>query len=287
MKQDNKIKIIYLLGSGHCGSTLFDLIMDSHSKIAGVGELGYFPFDREKQDKFLCACRKPVSKCSFWKGVFQNIPEGIPWLEIHRKKVDFLFNRAKYFFTIDKKKDVDLEKYLEFNQETYQRIADLSGKRVIFDSSKIDIDRADLLLKSDKLEMFFVHLVRDGRGVTYSYKMKYGRVLSPIFRWALRNIKIEIFRRRYPGKFIFVKYEDFCKNPEQEVKRIVESIGLNFEPQMLDFRDKDHHQVGGNRLKFDTSSEIKEDLVWKDKLPLFDRLVFYTLFGWLNKYYGY
>jgi hypothetical protein len=34
------MKVIFILGSGHCGSTLLDLILDSHSKVFSVGEIG-------------------------------------------------------------------------------------------------------------------------------------------------------------------------------------------------------------------------------------------------------
>jgi len=35
----NKIKLIYILGLGHSGSTLLDFILGSHSKFESVGEI--------------------------------------------------------------------------------------------------------------------------------------------------------------------------------------------------------------------------------------------------------
>ena len=37
-----KIRTIFILGSGYCGSTLLDLILDSHSKIVGIEEFEDF-----------------------------------------------------------------------------------------------------------------------------------------------------------------------------------------------------------------------------------------------------
>jgi len=290
MITSNKILVIYLLGSGHCGSTLLDLIMDSHSQIVGVGELTNWPFSKERQSKTICTCGKSLSKCPFWQEVFKNIPNKLqfstPKLEIHRKKIDFLLNRKRYVFASAKAKKVDLERYLKLNEKIYENILTVSGKKIVFDSSK-DVERANVLLASDKLEVILLHLVRDGRGVSYSYKRKYGGIISPMLRWALKNLKIEILKRRYPQKFVFLRYEDFCRNPEKEIEKILKKIGLDFEPQMLNFRNKTHHQVGGNRLRFYKNQEIKENILWKKQLPIFDKIIFHILFGWLNKYYDY
>jgi len=198
--------IIYVLGSGHCGSTLLDLIMDSHSQIVGVGELTNWPFSVEQQKKIFCTCDKLLSECPFWQVVFEDIPDQLrisnEKLEIYQKKIDFLFNSKKYVFSPTKVKKVDLDKYLKLNEEIYKNILSLSGKKVIFDSSK-DVDRANTLSLSDKLEVIFLHLVRNGRGVSYSYKRKYGGIISPMLRWAFQNLKIEILKRRQPEKFIF------------------------------------------------------------------------------------
>lgn len=282
------MKIIYVLGSGHCGSTLVDLIMDSHSQIVGVGELTNWFFQKEKQSEIFCTCQKTLATCPFWQKVFQSIPQALQIsdskLAIHQKKIDFLFNRKRYFFVADKIKKVDLEKYLKLNEKVYENILTYSGKKIIFDSSK-DVDRAKALLDSGQLEIIFLHLVRDGRAVSYSYKRKYGGVITPMIRWALRNLKIEILKRRHPEKFIFMRYEDFCKNPKQEIKKILQRIGLDFEPQMLNFREKTHHQAGGNRLRFTQDEKIREDLAWQTQLPLLDKIIFNLLFGWLNLYY--
>jgi len=289
MATSNKILVIYLLGSGHCGSTLLDLIMDSHSQIVGVGELSNWFFEKEKQSKILCTCRRPLSKCSFWQEVSKGIPVDFQFsdskLEIYRKKIDFLFNRKKYVFASAKTKKVNLERYLKLNEKIYENILTVSRKKAIFDSSK-DVERASILLASDKLEVILLHLVRDGRGVSYSYKKKYGGIISPMLRWTLKNLKIEILKRRYPRKFIFLRYEDFCKNPEQAIEKVLKRIGFTFEPKMLEFRRKIHHQVGGNRLRFlIEEQQIKEDTAWKTKLPLLDKIIFNLLFGWLNLFY--
>ncbi len=288
MAFSNKILVIYLIGAGRSGSTLIDIIMDSHSQIVGVGELSNWFFRKEKQSKMPCTCGKVLSECSFWQNVFKDIPENLQIpnskLKINQKKIDFLFNRKKYFFIANKEKEVNLEKYLELNKRIYENILSYSKKRVVFDSSK-EMDRAEILVSDNRFKILFLHLVRDGRGTTYSYKRKHGGIISPMLLWGLKNLKAEIFKKRYPQNFIFLRYEDFCQNPKQIIKKILKKVNLDFEPEMLSFREKVHHQVDGNPLRLRQDREIKEDITWKTELPLLDRIIFNFLFGWLNLIY--
>jgi len=287
MKENKKIPVVFLVGQGHSGSTIMDLIFDTHSQIVGVGELcQYFVF-REKDH--CCTCGQKLAKCKFWQNVFANIPEQ-PSLRITRSKIDFLLDRKKYFYCCGKERiPVDLEEFLKRQEQIYRNILFYSGKKIIFDSSK-NPHLAEAFLSSNKLEIILLHLVRDGRGVVYSYKKAHPErsLFSVMWEWAATNLKIEIIKKRYPCKYIFVRYEDFSRTPELIIKRILSEIKLNYEPEMLNFHKKVHHQAGGNinvRFPKKKSNQIKEDIAWKTKLPLLDKIIFNLLFGWLNLYY--
>jgi len=285
----NKIPIIYIIGAGRSGSTLLDLIMGSHSQITGVGELSNWFFRKKEQSRMTCTCGKNILNCDFWQKVFKNIPQDLKILDsklkINQDKINFLFNRKKYFFAGNREIKFDLKKYLELNYQIYRNILDFSGKKFVLDSSK-EMDRAEVLVLDNRFEMVFVHLVRDGRGTTYSYKRKHGGIISPMMLWVQNNLKAEIFKRRYPGKTIFLSYEDFCKNPREAIEKILKKVNLSFEPQMMNYRSEVHHQVDGNPLRIrDDHQEIREDLAWKKELPLLDKIIFNILFGWLNLYY--
>ena len=90
IKISKKIPVILLVGEGHSGSTLLDLIMDSHSQIVGVGELSHY----SKHFNFgeLCSCGKQIKDCEFWQKVFSDIDASKLPL-IYRKKLGFLYNK--------------------------------------------------------------------------------------------------------------------------------------------------------------------------------------------------
>ena len=270
---ENKIPVIALIGSSHCGSTLMNLILDSHSQIAGVGKLSQHQ-SKLQGEEGICGCGKKLKECEFWQEAFHNIdPDRLQ--RFSKKGIDFLLKR-----------NYSYADYTETTEKVYRNILASTGKKVIFDSSKVP-DRAEVLLQNPNLDMVFLHLVRDGRGVAYS-NIKRGR---PAFyfmkRWAINNIKVEIIKiRNRQAKTIFILYEDFAKNPEKIIKHILKEVGLPFEPEMLSFKNKVHHLVGNYSLLFlRKDDQIKPSVEWKEQLPLKDRILFDFLFGWLNIFY--
>ena len=60
-------KVIFVMGPGHCGSTLFDLIMGSHSDVFSLGEFhrihGAIDDFQEGYPKICGVC---TGRCEFW-----------------------------------------------------------------------------------------------------------------------------------------------------------------------------------------------------------------------------
>ncbi len=286
MKKENKIPVVMIVGDGHSGSTLLDLIMDSHSKIVGVGELSHY-CKYINTEKGICSCGVMIADCTFWKNVFSSTDCSNCKIS-YRGGLDFLLNNKKYIDAGGSR--VDIEKYVNSTEKIYKNILKFSGKKVVVDSSKSP-DRAESIIRHNKtLDIVLIHLVRDGRGVVYS-NIKLGRPsLFFIKKWGIINFKIEIIKKRNKNKKnIFISYEDFVKNPERVLKYILNQVDLSFEDKMLNFRDNIHHQSSGNfNLRITTknkNSEIKLDKKWKRKMPLKDKIVFNSLFGWLNLFY--
>lgn len=287
MKTENnkKIPVIMLVGDGHSGSTLLDLIMDSHSLVVGVGELSHY--GKHLNSGELCSCGKRIKDCGFWQNVFDgaNISK-LPL--IYRKKSDFFFNKSKYFYYDGCEKKLDAKHYVRATEQIYENILRFSGKKIIFDSSK-NCDRAEAFLKfNQNSDITLLHLVRDGRGVAYS-NIKLDRPgFAFMKKWFATNLKIEIMKfRNKKTKNMFILYEDFVKNPEKVLKYILKQVNLPFEGKMLRFGRVIHHQPGGNfnlRIRAKTD-EIRLDEKWKRKMPLKDKIIFNILFGWLNLFY--
>jgi hypothetical protein len=207
-----------------------------------------------------------------------------PWprQEVYRTKLSFIFNKGP-FLSGSGRKPIDEKKFLDSTVAAYRTVLEREHKEIIVDSSA-QTDRADLLSRSPEIEPVYIHLVRDGRAATWSYLRKYKKFVPFFFMWASTNLKIELFLRRARGKRIRVRYEDLTSEPERELRRICDMLGIAYEPQMLKFRGNEHHQIEGNRMRFGTDG-IRTDEAWRTEMPFHLRAMFDILFGWMNAYY--
>ena len=153
-----QISLIYILSSGHSGSTLTDLILGSHTHIESVGELfqlpKYFSNDPTSATEQICTCGLAVQHCSYWSHIINSIePQKIKGINT--------FNKS----------------FCEYNYEVMHALLELSGKPILLDSSKLPA-RLENLLKSNLFNIQIIHLIRDGRAVGFSGKSKYLRILK-------------------------------------------------------------------------------------------------------------
>jgi len=88
----------------------------------------------------------------------------------------------------------------------------------------------------------FVHLIRDGRDVTCSIlPQNWGpnTVKDAARRW-VECIEKGVAHRGDTERYMEVRYEDLATEPEREVRRVLDFIGEEFEPQMLEYHRQDH-----------------------------------------------
>ena len=290
---DNKIPVIFLAGYGKSGTTLLDMVFNGHPKIFGAGGLGAYktkdprPMNRHiaKEDK-PCTCGEMVSECPFWTKVFSK-NQAKHGLGIFIRPLDFLLNRRDKYHHYDGSA-INEPEYIKENEDIYSSIVKESGKPIVFDSSRIP-HRVSFLSKSDKLDVILLHVVRNGAACIASDKRKRpNSFLRPMLGWIRANIEVELIRRRSPNvKYIFLKYEDFAHNPDQELKRICTELGLEYSPEMLKFRSHVSHNMSGNGHRNDpnASEKISYDPTWVDRISKAERALFNIGAGWLNYIY--
>ncbi len=271
------MKIIYIVGSGHCGSTLLDLMLGSNSNIVGVGEIHTL----NKQTDTVCTCGAMLKECSFWNSVVTDINDSD--MQVHRGKLSLIVGGEKYYDS--ENHAISSIDYISYNEKLYKKIIDKSGKNIVVDSSK-DIDRALLLSNSKQIEPIIVHLVRDAYANTWSYVKKYKRSWPFLLKWILSNIKIEIIKRRFnDARVIRIRYEDLIDNPKKELSKITDSVGVDFENEMIDFRKNLQHQIEGNRMRFEKKGIMPKDISWKYHLRNWQKVFIFFTSEWLNRFY--
>jgi len=228
--KDNKdFKVVLILGTGHCGSTLLDLILSSHSQCVGVGELKAL---RKKLNSNKSATKS--TEGGFWNDDLMK--KLLPYLDEKS-----LFKRIMFA----------LMPGLSRNRVIiYQEIQKKAEKSILIDSSK-DINwvkRSMDQLVRNGIEPYLIYLNRDPIAVTNSYYKKYP-VQSLL--WHAREIKQRIaemdsYYSRCGSKKLSIKYEDLAESPEMMISNICNFLGISFELDMLRFWEHDHIQLSGN-----------------------------------------
>lgn len=273
---------ILIIGQGHSGSTLLDSILDMHTSVIGVGEL--FRYKRAVLRGELCGCGKSVSECSFWRCVLNNAGE-VSMPLVYQTTGDFLRNTNKYVSMEQGTPAlVHTQNFFDEHVRMYDAIRFCAKKTIIVDSSKSP-DKAALLINHGMKNVRIIHLVRDGRGVAYSYVKKTGKPFLQFAReWFMTNVKVLIVHRRYPDvPYLRIQYARLAAHPEETIRQLVSWYGASFEEHMLSFREKPHHQIGGNvKLKKKTDDTIRFDDAWKREITMVQRIVFLIFFGIFN-----
>jgi hypothetical protein len=187
----------------------------------------------------------------------------------------------------------EFEAYGRMTRALFQAIRDCSGKRIIVTSSK-NPARALFLSRVDGLQTHLIHLIRDGRGVAWSYQKLPDTKLSTwrvTLKWWWTNKMAERALRDPKVVGVQIRYEDLVLQPEATLDRLSTSIGvpLRHLGEVLKGGGelKPLHIMSGNRFRMEGSFTLLLDEEWKERLSPFDRLVFWILAGRLAARYGY
>lgn len=300
-------KLVYIAGYGRSGSTLLSIMLGLHKDIFGTGELTTLARHVWANNEY-CSCGSPIRECVYWG------PVGAAWCEEQRTTLlsDYskLQDRFETIFSLSRvlRRTLCKSEFGEYSRHTVrllETILSKSNRPLIVDSSKLP-GRAAALAGVPGLDLYVIHLVRDGRGVAWSLLKSYQRdekiglqkeikpksVFRTAFRWAIVNLATEVLALRLgPGHFIRVRYEDLTSDPHGTLTRIGNLIGVELGGLGYDI-DKGmslqpEHQMAGNRLRMNATIEVSPDVKWKAQMPRRTRALFTSLCACLLRRYGY
>jgi Sulfotransferase family len=267
-------KVCFIAGAGHSGSTLLGFILGSHANTFYCGEAAKTRFLQDKTKRTAKrVCKLCGENCRIWK--------------------DFKVNPA-----------IDL----------YEQIAVKTGKSIIIDSAKsVDWINQQLEdLKHTSTQPFLIFLQRDGRAVINSRIRKYPdkNVKDLIEDWSEQVRQTNALFDRFSSNKIKFHYEYLASNPAIATQKICDFLQIEYQPEMLNYDQHEHHVLGGNdgtqflvaktqsdRLKnpFVTLSErnkyyyeqrdakIVLDLRWQQELDVAVQHLFEELAGQVNQ----
>ena len=302
MPKENK-KLIYITAYSRSGSTLLDIILGNRADVFSSGELFRLTTSGWMNDEF-CSCHTRVSKCSLWSKVKKEWEKKTGATPQEYAALQNKFERIRSYFILCKEKkhrSTDYQRYLFLTENLLQIIFSSTQTNIIVDSSKMPM-RALAISNLENIDILYIQLTRDARGVCWSLNKKHKKneeeglekdiKSEPIFKtallWVLHHCITEaVIRKIKSHKIVHIKYEDVTDNPSHTVQNIWKNYQLKPQDssmQSTHFKGP-KHMVAGNRMRMHKDIVVKFDNMWKTKMPFLKKIIstFLTL-PFLKKY---
>jgi hypothetical protein len=291
MGTGDRTTVVYVGGMPRSGSTLLDLMLGQLLGHCEVGELFYL-WQSGVERNFRCGCGEHFFDCPFWRKVGERAYGS--WSEVDlaevrwlQREVDatrwlpFIVAPAALAGAGFRRK---LDRYTELITPLYRAIAETSGSSVVVDSTKRP-SLAYILRRAPGIDLRLVHIVRDPRGVAYSWSQAVElpegtalhnrmKVRSPVLigrRWVTVNAMIAALG--VPS--VLLRYEDMVRDPRAELARVAaltaDVTGVADPLAFLDgstFTHGGSHTVAGGRIRMKHGPiTLALDEKWRREYP--------------------
>ncbi len=310
MTSSSLSRVIFIAGYGRNGGTLVDRILGSYPDAFSLGEFRFVWLKGLIRNE-LCSCGESFRDCPFWTTVFEKAYGGF---DVHDAEgVVSLYrsmDRSRYVPLLAlRHRPAGLTERIDRLQNLlaplYRAVAEVSGARVLVDSSKF-AGYGWVLSGMPGFEVDVLHLVRDPRATAYSWSkarekpevrersvlMPQASTASAALQWSYRNLASETLAS-HGGRYLRVRYEDLMEGPENafaEMRRHLGLVGTAQTPFLG--RGEVHlpagHTQSGNPGRFSQGNvRIRLDDAWKSKMAPRDRRLVSLLTAPVRYRYGY
>lgn len=265
--------MVYLGGWGRSGTTVLADLLGAHDGVFSGGEIRYL-WQRGILGGRLCGCGKPVSGCELWQrvrtaayGPDEPDPRHVVALQDEVARVR---NTPQLLWSRRTRASAALAEYRALLTRLYQGIAEVTGARVIVDSSKYPSDAA-IVAGLTGVEQYLVHVIRDPRAVAYSWQrpktqldlptkpdmVKHSTTNSSL-NWVAMNLALERVGHRYGPRRRRLRYESFVDDPAGQVAELLDFLGVPDDGCPFVGRNEatlgTNHTVSGNPSRFSTGT---------------------------------
>jgi hypothetical protein len=304
-------RVLFLGGLGRSGTTLVERVLGELPGVCALGEVVHL-WQRDLRDDERCGCGYQFSECRFWQNVGERAFGG--WDQVDAERVLALQAAVERTRHVPRlagpawwrpRWRAQVLEYASYHARVYAAAAEVTGAQVVVDSSKHSA-LAHCLRWSPELDLRVVHMVRDARGVAYSWTKRVARPesdgthemtrYSPTYSallWNAHNLAFGLLRRRgVPVRR--VRYEEFLADPRLVISELAEFAGLELALGDLRFLGDAHadlgpaHSAAGNPMRFTVGQvQLRRDDAWVRALTAGHRRLVTTVCAPQLRKYGY
>lgn len=280
--------ITFILSDARSGSTLLDQLLGANKDVVTIGEVhwlaAYVNQDRRIYNPvhpLNCSCGQTISECVFWLRVEEAVGHSLgtlvlrpriidkarsgelPWklvARVGRRMKSIVDANPAYYRNSVCQRILDGQRIAADSIRLFDAIKSVSGARCIIDSSKATF-RFRSVFEAIPDRVLVILLARDYRAVVHS-KMNRGKTMeTAAIGWKRKALQMEELTKDVPQDKVYrLKYEELCREPKIQVRKLCEFLDLEFSHEMLIRPSVGIHHLGGSPSKFDKSrSKIKLD----------------------------
>ena len=305
------VRVLFIGGLGRSGSTLLDRMLGRLDDVWSVGELVHL-WERGLAENNRCGCGRRFADCPFWRRVGEVAFGGWDTLdvaEVLALKGSVDRNRFVPLMVLPglwPRYRARLERYLTLLERLYAAVREVSGRPLLVDASK-HASSAFLVRRMPGVDLRLVHLVRDSRGVAFSWtkRMRRAEVVSgdalmatdtPL-RMSARYLAYNLLFHLLGAlgvRSLLLRYESLVRDPAGELARVLDLAGRPAAAGELGFVGDgwvelgSSHALAGNPMRFSSGRvPLRVDEEWRGRLPRRHRLLTVAATWPLLAAYGY
>lgn len=309
-----RVDVLLVGAFGRSGSTLVGRVLGEMPDFFNAGEL-QFIWERGLQGNQLCGCGQAFHSCEFWNAVGYEAFGGFDKVNVDEVlALKAAVDRQRYipYHVLAAKGKLNnpamverLDSYGAILERLYRAVQNVSGAKVIVDSSKA-ASYAFMLNALPFIELRLVYLQRDSRAVAYSWSrrklrpevwnrkefMSRIRPLTIAREWPVHSCLLGYLSRLVEFSTL-LRYEDFVGDPALWTTKVLTELELDTveDPPIVRGHKvtlATNHSVAGNPMRFQIGDiEVQPDEEWKAKLSGVDKTIVTALTWPLLYRYGY
>ncbi|QSB06957.1 sulfotransferase [Natronoglycomyces albus] len=307
----DKVRVLFIGGLGRSGTTLLERLLGQLPGVFPLGEITHL-WERDLIGDEMCACGATFSYCEFWQRIGASAFGG--WENVDVERVAALrstVDRTRHIPALASKKLAEnqyqlVKEYATYFEQIYTAVARDTNSKVIIDSSK-HASLAYCLRWCPNIDLRVLHVVRDARGVAYSWTKQVRRPESKsgenmtqysptkaAILWNAQNAAFSLLGRRgVPVRR--VRYERLMERPRKVVASLARFAGFpdTTEEDITFIEDGfadlgPSHSAAGNPMRFTVGRiPLLHDESWTEAMPSGSKRIVSTLTRPLLGRYGY
>lgn len=249
----------FIVGSSRSGTTLLRLMISGHSRIHIPPETWFI---LPLVHRF--SLREPLSRV--------DANEVVRIAVTHFRWADLGIDGAELQRAADAIARPRLRDLIDI---VYDKLLAKAGKQRIGDKTPLYIGIVPELAVLYP-EARFIHLIRDGRDVAISFiEANFSERCydGEKFEWIAAIRSGQAYRNSPHAKRIMeMRYDDLVRQPESTIREICDFLGEQFEPRMLEYRERqDFVPIRGRQIHANLARPISDESIgaWRRKLSGF------------------